>query len=120
MFLGLDFGTSAVKALLVDGEQTVVASATVPLSVQRPAVGHSEQDPQAWWQAMLDAVDASRARSCRARCPRLRASACPVRCTAPSCWTRPAASCVPPSCGTMSVRPPNAPNWRRLFPLCGR
>ena len=57
MFLGLDFGTSAVKALLVDGEQAVLGSATVPLSVQRPTMGHSEQDPQAWWQAMLDAVD---------------------------------------------------------------
>jgi xylulokinase len=58
VFLGLDFGTSAVKALLVDGEQTVVGTATVPLSVQRPAQGHSEQDPHAWWQAMLGAVDA--------------------------------------------------------------
>jgi len=58
VFLGLDFGTSAVKALLVDGAQTVIASANVPLSVQRPAAGHSEQDPHAWWQAMLDAVDA--------------------------------------------------------------
>lgn len=58
MFLGLDFGTSAVKALLVDGAQTVVANATVPLSIQRPLPGQSEQDPQAWWQAMLDAVDA--------------------------------------------------------------
>ncbi|MFL5281570.1 MAG: xylulokinase [Rhodopila sp.] len=58
MFLGLDFGTSAVKALLVDGEQAVIGSASVPLTVQRPAPGHSEQDPQAWWQAMLDAVDA--------------------------------------------------------------
>ncbi|PPQ35896.1 xylulokinase [Rhodopila globiformis] len=58
MFLGLDFGTSAVKALLVDGEQAVVGSASVPLTVQRPAPGHSEQDPEAWWQAMLDAVDA--------------------------------------------------------------
>lgn len=57
MFLGLDFGTSAVKALLVDGSQAVVGSTSVPLSVQRPAAGHSEQDPQAWWQAMLDAVD---------------------------------------------------------------
>jgi xylulokinase len=57
VFLGLDFGTSAVKALLVDGTQTVVASATVPLTVQRPAAGHSEQNPHAWWQAMLDAVD---------------------------------------------------------------
>jgi xylulokinase len=58
MFLGLDFGTSAVKALLVDGAQSVIGSASVPLSVSRPAPGHSEQDPQAWWQAMLDAVDA--------------------------------------------------------------
>lgn len=57
MFLGLDLGTSAVKALLVDGAQAVLASATVPLSVQRPAAGHSEQHPDAWWQAMLDAVD---------------------------------------------------------------
>jgi xylulokinase len=57
VFLGLDFGTSAVKALLVDGAQTVLASVTVPLSVQRPAAGYSEQHPHAWWQAMLDAVD---------------------------------------------------------------
>jgi xylulokinase len=58
VFLGLDFGTSSVKALLVDGAQAVVGSASVGLTVQRPAVGWSEQDPAAWWQAMLDAVDA--------------------------------------------------------------
>ena len=58
MFLGIDFGTSAVKALLVDGSQHVVGSASTSLSVQRPHPGHSEQDPHAWWQAMLDAVDA--------------------------------------------------------------
>ncbi len=58
MFLGLDFGTSAVKALLVDGEQQTVASVSMPLTVQRPAPGHSEQDPEAWWQAMLDVIDA--------------------------------------------------------------
>ena len=53
MFLGLDLGTSALKALLVDGEQRVVGAATAPVSVQRPAPGHSEQDPEAWWQALL-------------------------------------------------------------------
>src|SRR5271157_500884 len=58
MFLGLDFGTSAVKALLVNDEQRVVGSASRPLSVDRPAPGYSEQDPHAWWQAMLDAIDA--------------------------------------------------------------
>jgi xylulokinase len=57
VFLGLDFGTSSVKALLVDAAQAVVGSASVALTVQRPAVGWNEQDPAAWWQAMLDAVD---------------------------------------------------------------
>lgn len=58
MFLGLDFGTSAVKAVLVDGEQHPVGGASVALQVSRPAPGHSEQDPADWWQAMLDAMDA--------------------------------------------------------------
>ena len=57
MFLGLDFGTSSVKALLVDGEQRVVGSASVALGISRPAAGQSEQDPEAWWSAMLDAMD---------------------------------------------------------------
>ena len=61
MFLGLDLGTSSLKALLVDGAQRVVAGAAVPLTVQRPAPGRSEQDPDAWWQALLDAVEALRA-----------------------------------------------------------
>ena len=59
-FLGLDFGTSAIKALLVDGEQRVLATASAPLTVQRPAPGHAEQDPEAWWAAMLAAVDSLR------------------------------------------------------------
>ena len=60
MFLGFDFGTSAVKALLVDGTQTVVGSVSIPLDVQRPAPGYSEQDPEAWWSALGNAVDALR------------------------------------------------------------
>ncbi len=60
MFLGLDFGTSSVKALLVDDAQRVVASATRSLPIARPALGHSEQSPQNWWQALLDTMDALR------------------------------------------------------------
>ena len=41
----------------MDGAQRVVGSASAPLQVSRPAPGHSEQDPEAWWQAMLSAVD---------------------------------------------------------------
>ena len=51
MFLGLDLGTSAVKALLVDAEGQAIANHSAPLSVNRPHQGWSEQDPEAWWQA---------------------------------------------------------------------
>lgn len=61
LFIGLDFGTSVVKALLVDGEQRILASASSSLSVSRPTSGHSEQDPASWWQALLDVVDALKA-----------------------------------------------------------
>ena len=44
-FLGLDIGTSSVKALLVDFEQRVLAEASIPLSVSRPHPLWSEQNP---------------------------------------------------------------------------
>lgn len=55
-FLGLDIGTSAVKAVLVDHEQAVVGQAAVPLGVSRPRPGWSEQDPEDWWTATLQAI----------------------------------------------------------------
>jgi len=54
--LGLDLGTSGVKALLLDGD-TVVATAQSPLQVQRPQPGWSEQDPEHWWQATCRCLD---------------------------------------------------------------
>ena len=57
-YLGIDLGTSSVKALLVDAGDAVLAEASVPLTVQRPQPGWSEQDPAAWWGATLAAVDA--------------------------------------------------------------
>jgi len=61
VFLGLDLGTSSLKALLVDGGQRTIGAAAAPLSVQRPAPGHSEQDPAAWWQALEAVMAALRA-----------------------------------------------------------
>ncbi len=55
--LGIDLGTSGLKVLLLDGE-CVVGSAQAPLSVSRPQAGWSEQDPQAWWAALCDCLDA--------------------------------------------------------------
>ncbi len=57
-YLGLDLGTSGVKALLVDGAQEVLASHTAPLAVSRPKPGWSEQDPLDWWRATETALTA--------------------------------------------------------------
>jgi xylulokinase len=47
-FIGLDIGTSSVKALLMDDAQRVIASASAPLAVARPHPGWSEQNPDDW------------------------------------------------------------------------
>ncbi len=56
MYLGLDCGTSGLKALLVDEEGAPVASATRAYSPDRPKPGWSEQDPDIWRAAMAGAV----------------------------------------------------------------
>ena len=61
MFLGIDIGTSAVKTVLVDGEQRVLASASLPLEVQRPQPGFSEQRPDDWVTAAIGTIDALKA-----------------------------------------------------------
>ena len=60
MYIGLDIGTSGVKAVLVDGDQAILADANAPLSVQRPHTLWSEQDPDAWWEAVETALTALR------------------------------------------------------------
>src|SRR5437868_15099519 len=56
MYLGIDIGTSGVKAIIIDERQRVVASATAPLKVSRPRPGWSEQDPEDWWTATRKAI----------------------------------------------------------------
>jgi len=51
MYLGIDLGTSSVKALLLDESGSVLAEASAPLEVSRPRPLWSEQDPETWWQA---------------------------------------------------------------------
>lgn len=51
MYIGIDLGTSGVKAVLLDENNVVLASHTEKLTVSRPHPLWSEQDPQAWWQA---------------------------------------------------------------------
>ena len=80
-FLGLDIGTSSIKALLVDAEQRVVAEASASLEVSRPHPLWSEQNPDDWAEGVEAAVAAIR-RHAPKLSPRLPASGFPVRCTA--------------------------------------
>lgn len=61
MYLGIDLGTSGVKAVLVDDTQRMVGQGNAPLAVSRPRPLWSEQDPEAWWQATLAAIAALKA-----------------------------------------------------------
>lgn len=51
MYIGLDLGTSGLKALLMDADQSVVAEANAALTNERPHDGWSEQDPASWLAA---------------------------------------------------------------------
>ncbi|CAN5173803.1 xylulokinase [soil metagenome] len=61
--LGIDIGTSAVKAVLVDERQEILAESAAPLSVEKPQPGWYEQDPESWWRASGFAVGGLRTRS---------------------------------------------------------
>ncbi|WP_321861468.1 xylulokinase [Burkholderia cenocepacia] len=65
MYIGLDLGTSGVKAVLLDRDGVVRASASRPLAVSRPQQRWSEQAPRDWWEAACGALAAlvSEARS---------------------------------------------------------
>jgi xylulokinase len=56
MYLGVDLGTSSVKAVIVDAGETLVAQASAPLAVSRPQPLFSEQDPAGWWSATVEAI----------------------------------------------------------------
>jgi len=56
MYLGIDIGTSSVKAVIVDDNDAVVEQASAPLNVSRPQAGWSEQNPADWWNATNSAV----------------------------------------------------------------
>ena len=56
MFLGIDIGTSGVKAVVMDEAGGIAAQSTAPLTASRPHPGWSEQDPADWWRATNEAV----------------------------------------------------------------
>ncbi len=63
-FLGIDVGTSGVRAVLIDEAGRVLAEgrAALPAS-QRDPQGHVRQDPWQWWHALLEALEVLAARA---------------------------------------------------------
>ena len=87
VFLGLDFGTSAVKALLVDGEQNrrwQSQQCRSPCSARRPDTASRTRRPGGRRRSTPSTRSGA---TMPPRCPLLRASACPARCTARCCST---------------------------------
>jgi xylulokinase len=60
MYLGLDLGTSELKALLLADDHRIVALVRAPLTVSRPRPLWSEQAPSQWWAALESVMAALR------------------------------------------------------------
>jgi xylulokinase len=56
LFLGLDVSTTGAKALLIDGEGTLIGTATAPLTLSTPKPLWSEQDPHEWWAGTVKSI----------------------------------------------------------------
>ncbi len=56
MYIGIDLGTSGVKAILLDENQRLIATASHALPISRPQPLWSEQNPQDWWNATNQAM----------------------------------------------------------------
>lgn len=56
MYLGIDIGTSGIKAVLCDAQQNIIAHASATLNASRPKPLWSEQNPADWWAATCDTL----------------------------------------------------------------
>ncbi|MCB6179748.1 xylulokinase [Rhodobacter sp. Har01] len=55
--IGIDLGTSGIKAVLIEDLSRVIAVAAEPVAVSRPHLGHSEQDADLWVATVLACLD---------------------------------------------------------------
>jgi len=56
IWLGIDVGTSGLKALAVDESGKALASSLVEYGMQTKKPGWAEQDPEQWWAALKKAL----------------------------------------------------------------
>jgi hypothetical protein len=58
LFLGIDIGTSGVRACAIGGQERVVGAASVPLPPPRQDGAAIDQEPELWWRATIEAIQA--------------------------------------------------------------
>ena len=106
-YVGLDIGTSSVKALLFRKRGSRgFRNPEYPFQTPKPL--WAETDPEVWWEATCKAMLRCLAKS---KAARLRRSALPGKCTEWLPWTQRAAFCGPASCGTTKDRIGNVRNY---------
>ena len=54
--LGVDLGTSALKAVLFDASGEILASASADYPLQQPRNGWAEQEPEDWFSAAVRVI----------------------------------------------------------------
>jgi xylulokinase len=57
--LGIDLGTSSVKAVITDSSGILLGSGSKEYPIDIPKPGYAEQDPEIWWNAVVYAVTES-------------------------------------------------------------
>ena len=58
LVLGIDVGTSGLKAVLLDAQGLTVDEAVADYPIQTPQPGWTEQDANTWWDAACTALQA--------------------------------------------------------------
>ena len=55
--MGLDIGTSGVKALLLSQNGEIITTATESYPLDTPKAGWAEQNPKDWWEAVVKVIN---------------------------------------------------------------
>ena len=53
MFIGIDLGTSSVKAILIDEKQKIIEQSSNNLKLLNPKNGYYEQNPEDWFCSII-------------------------------------------------------------------
>ncbi|NNF95396.1 MAG: carbohydrate kinase, partial [Halobacteria archaeon] len=56
MFIGIDLGTSGIRAILIDAAEHIIAEARADLPQPMRQGNTIEQDPHIWWQGLIDVM----------------------------------------------------------------